>query len=157
MPCAALLFLVVVLRSYGGMAAAFPWKTGIWSWLAVAAVVLGKTCGGFAADHWGAQKASALSLLLAAFLFCLSRHPICGILALFCFNMTMPITLYALAQAMPDCKGFSFGLLTFALFLGFLPVYLGASSVGGVIMAVISLISAALLLPGLRHCLRQEV
>ena len=29
------------LRSYGGMQAAFPWKTGIWSWAAVAAVVLG--------------------------------------------------------------------------------------------------------------------
>jgi FSR family fosmidomycin resistance protein-like MFS transporter len=37
--------------------------------------------------------------------------------------MSMPSTLYLLGKHMPDMLGFSFGLLTFGLFLGFLPVY----------------------------------
>lgn len=152
-PWAALLFLVVALRSYGGMAASFPWKTGIWSWLSVAAVVLGKTCGGFLADRLGAKPAAFGSLILAATLFCLGDLALCGVLSLFLFNMTMPITLFALAEAMPGCKGFSFGLLTFALFLGFLPVYLGAPTIGGFAMMAVSLVSLALLLPAL-HRLR---
>ena len=41
------------------------------------------------------------------------------------FNMSMPVTLYLLAVNLPGLYGFSFGLLTFGLFLGFLPVYAG--------------------------------
>lgn len=151
LPWAALLFLVVVLRSYGGMQASFPWKTGLWNWLAVAAVVLGKTCGGFLSDRFGSIRISIGSLVTAAALFCISQIPICGILALFLFNMTMPITLHALAQAMPGCKGFSFGLLTFALFLGYLPAYFGAPAIGCLAMAAVCLISLFLLLPALHH------
>ena len=157
LPWAALLFLVVVLRSYGGMQAAFPWKTGIWSWFTVLAVVLGKTCGGFFSDRFGPFKTAALSLLLCAALFYVSSIPFCGIFALFLFNMTMPITLFALAKAMPGCKGFSFGLLTFALFLGFLPTYFGAPAIGGFAMAAVSIVSLLLLLPGLQKCLSREV
>lgn len=145
LPMAAALFLVVVLRSYGGMAADFSWKTGLWSWAAVLAVVLGKTAGGFAADRIGAKKAAGVSLVLAAALFCFGQNAFAGTAALFLFNMTMPITLWALARAMPGCKGFSFGLLTFALFLGFLPIYLGAGTAGGYALAGISLLSAVLL------------
>ena len=47
-----------------------------------------------------------------------------GILALFLFNMTMPVTLYLLIRRLPSYPGFSFGFLTFGLFLGFLPAYL---------------------------------
>ena len=39
--------------------------------------------------------------------------------------MTMPITLWAAARLLPGCKGLAFGTLTFALFLGFLPMCLG--------------------------------
>ena len=81
---------------------------------------------------------------------------VCGALALFCFNMSMPITLFALAQAMPGCKGFSFGLLTFALFLGFLPACFGASAIGGFAMAAVSAVSLFLLVPALKHTVRKE-
>jgi len=156
-PWAALLFLVVVLRSFGGMQASFPWKTGLWSWLTVAAVVLGKTCGGILSDRFGTISVSIGSLILSAILFCFSQLPICGVLALLLFNMTMPVTLHALAQAMPGCKGFSFGLLTFALFLGFLPTYFGAPAIGGYAMAAVSIVSLLLLLPALQKCLARKV
>ena len=155
-PWAAMLFLVVLLRSFGGLQAVFSWKTGLWSWLSVAAVVLGKTCGGFLADRFGSVPAAIGSLLLSAALFCCSQLPVCGVLALFCFNMSMPITLFALAQAMPGCKGFSFGLLTFALFLGFLPTCFGAPAIGGFAMAAVSAASLLLLVPALRHTVGKE-
>ena len=50
---------------------------------------------------------------------------------------------------MPGSKGFAFGLLTFALFLGFLPAYFGAPSMGMAAMASASLLSLVLLLPAL--------
>lgn len=118
------LFLVVVLRSYMGMNQAFPWKPE-WAVLLTLALALGKAAGGFAMDRLGAGRASAWSLGLAAGLYLLSALPLPGVLAVFLFNMTMPVTLWAAAGAMPGAKGFTFGLLTFALFLGFLPSFLG--------------------------------
>lgn len=144
-----LLFLVVILRSYGGMAASFSWKTGLWSLAAVTAVVLGKTLGGFLSDWIGLRRAAAWSLGLCCLLFCLGEQPLCGTLALLLFNMTMPMTLFSLSQVMPGCKGFSFGLLTFALFLGYLPSFFGADPISCLGMALVAAISAALLLLGI--------
>lgn len=157
LPLAVCLFLVVILRSYGGMAATFDWKAGFWSLAAVSAVVFGKTLGGVLSDRFGLFPAAAGSLLLCTLLFCLAGKPVPGVLALLLFNMTMPMTLFALAQAMPGCKGFSFGLLTFALFLGYLPSYLGAGPIGSMGMAAVALASALLLLPAIRPRHKQEV
>ena len=121
---AILLLLVVVLRSYVGLTLAFPWKTGVWSVLTVLGVALGKAAGGFLADRLGAIRASVASLSLCALLFAFSGNAICGLLAVFLFNMTMPLTLFAMARLFPGARGFAFGALTFALFLGYLPTHL---------------------------------
>lgn len=144
-------FLVVVLRSYLGMVLAFPWKTGGWALALTCALVLGKAAGGFLGDRLGMLRASALSLGLAAVLFCLSGSPWAGTAAVFLFNMTMPITLWAAARLLPP--GFAFGTLTFALFLGFLPVWLGwpALLTGGIGYAAGALCSLALLALGLKR------
>lgn len=120
------LFAVVVLRSYMGMNQAFPWKgTGQWAVLLTLALVLGKTAGGFLMDKLGPRKASAASLLLAAVLYLFCDVPVLGTIAVFLFNMTMPITLWAAARVTPGAKGFAFGLLTFGLFIGYIPTWLG--------------------------------
>ncbi len=120
------LFLVVVLRSYMGISQSFPWKgEGPWALLLTLALVLGKCAGGFLADRITPRGASALSLALAAMLYLLSAWPLPGTLAVFLFNMTMPITLWAVARLLPGAKGFTFGLLTFALFVGVVPSFLG--------------------------------
>jgi len=96
---------------------------------------------------------------LAAALYVVGELSVCGVLAMFLFNMTMPITLFALAKAMPGCRGFAFGLLTFALFLGFLPTYLGAGSIGSFGMAVVAVSSLVLLVPGLgklKNCVSRQ-
>ena len=79
-------------------------------------------------DRLGAKTASVYTLVTAAVLYLFSGHPIPGILAVFLFNMTMPVTLWAVAQITPGMKGFTFGLLTFGLFIGYLPSAFGLPS-----------------------------
>lgn len=138
-------FLVVILRSYVGLAVVFSWKAGFFmGLLAVLAVVLGKMAGGMASARFGARHTALVSLVLAALCYGFGEQPVFGLSALFFFNMTMPITLYQLWLRFPELPGFSFGLLTFGLFLGFLPVYFGwAIPVGGVIGSLISLLLLA--------------
>ena len=150
---AAMLTLVVALRSYMGFNQSLPWKgTGAWAVIVTVALVLGKAGGGFLSDWLGAKKATVLSLGLAAVFYLLSGVPVCGTIAVFLFNMTMPITLWAAARLMPGGKGFVFGLLTFALFLGYLPTALGWPSVltTPLANALAAVVSAVILLWGLK-------
>lgn len=139
-------FLVVVLRSHVGMAVSFPWKSGFWmGLLAVLMVVLGKMAGGLLAARFSMMWVTAASLVLAGAGYLLGDIPVFGLLALLCFNMTMPLTLYALVRRFPKNPGAVFGLLTFGLFLGFLPTAYGYElSLSGSLGCLLSL---ALLLP----------
>lgn len=139
--------LVVVLRSYSGSLMLFPWKLGLLSFALTVAIAAGKALGGLFADRFSVRTVIFCSLLPAAVLFCYSRYPLVGLAAVLLFNMTMPITLFLLARAMPERRGFAFGLLTFALFLGFLPSCLSFPALrpAGAWLGGISLISALLL------------
>ncbi len=150
---AALAFLIVVcFRSYAGFIMSFPWKTGAWAVVFVCGVVFGKAAGGFLSDRFGAAATSVISLALSAALFCFSGNPVCGVLSVFLFNMTMPITLWATARLLPGAKGFAFGLLTFGLFLGFLPVYFGVDIPWNkaVTFGAVCALSIVLILTGLK-------
>lgn len=125
LPCLCC-FLVVILRSYIGLSVGFIWKIGFLPGLiAVCAVVLGKVAGGFAAARFGSRNTAVVTLVLAALCYLWGDVPVFGVLALFFFNMTMPLTLYQLWLRWPRLPGTAFGVLTFGLFLGFLPVALG--------------------------------
>lgn len=119
----------VVLRSYSGMIQNFPWKeTLAGSGLMVtAALVLGKMAGGVAADRAGIRRTALWSMGAAAAGFLFLEIPAAGILAVFCWNMSMPLTLWAISEVFPKARGFGFGLLTFGLFIGFCPAYLSGS------------------------------
>jgi FSR family fosmidomycin resistance protein-like MFS transporter len=86
-------------------------------------------------------------------LFLLPSLPLAGVTAVLLFNMTMPITLWAMTKIMPGAKGFAFGLLSFGLFLGFLPKYLGftVSSKMPLVFALLTAGSLVLMLLGLRR------
>lgn len=138
---------VVALRSYVGMAVALPWKSGLLrGLLAVLAVVCGKMAGGFAAARTGSRKTAVVSLGLAAVCYLGSAWMPLGLAAVFLFNMTMPVTLYWLVCSMPRRPGFTFGLLTFALFLGFLPVYFGLEAGRGNLLGCAGSVLSLLLL-----------
>lgn len=118
------LFAVVMLRALMGGLFQFPWKPALGLWLALA-VAAGKAMGGILADRFGHRRVACVSLLMAALCFIGSDIPALGLLAVFAFNMTMPITLWGAARILRGAKGMAFGLLTFALFLGTLPMLLG--------------------------------
>ncbi len=144
----------VVLRSYAGCMAAFSWKsTYLLALSAVCAVVLGKMLGGIIGDRAGFVRTAAISLLIAAGSFLVSfAHPLAGFIALLCFNMTMPLTLTALANLLPHNKGLAFGILTAALFVGGLPAFWGVKFLAsGTGLCLISLVSAVLLIPSLYY------
>ncbi len=116
--------LVVVLRSFSGTVFSFPWSSGWLTLLLTVAVVLGKAVGGILADRFGMQRTVLVSLTCSALLFLgANAVSVMGLLAVFLFNMTMPITLSLLAMQFPQAKGTAFGALTFAIFLGLLPSY----------------------------------
>ncbi|MDE6594079.1 MAG: hypothetical protein K2K57_13585 [Oscillospiraceae bacterium] len=141
---------VVVIRSFGGFAVSLPWKTaGAAALAAVFATASGKAAGGYLSDIFGKKPASAVSMGAAALLYIFSGNMIVGSLAVFLFNMTMPITLRAAADIMKGKRGFSFGLLTFGLFLGYIPMYLnGRLRISGGVMAALCVLSGALLFGG---------
>lgn len=146
--------LVVLLRSYLGMTVTFSWKTSMLGGLAaVLAVVLGKAAGGVLAARYGIVKVSTISLLMAAIAYLGAHLMPFGVAALFLFNMTMPITLYLMICQFPNMPGFSFGFLTFGLFLGFLPACFGLSarSDGHVAACVGSVLSLIILYAGIHR------
>lgn len=142
-------FLVVIFRSYIGMAVSFSWKSGFALGLVcVLAVVLGKMAGGILAAKIGIKNTILISLWIASIGYRFGENTILGIIALFAFNMSMPITLYLLIRKFIELPGFSFGLLTFGLFLGYLPIYFGISApvAGNIIGAGGSVMSLLILL-----------
>lgn len=129
-------FCVVVLRSYVGMAVTMPWRITVLAGLiATAAVVLGKIAGGFLAASVGRRRTVLWSLLAAAVCYVFCDKAAAGIPAVLFFNMTMPVTLQILVDRYRELPGTMFGLLTVGLFIGFLPVYFAVDVVGAVSMA----------------------
>jgi len=66
--------------------------------------------------------------------------------------MTMPITLTSLANIFNNNKGLAFGLLTFALFLGAIPVFFGYTDTlfNPIGLFSITIFSAVILFIGLK-------
>ena len=152
-PAAVCLFLVVCLRSFAGSSMAFSWKSvGQWGVILTCGIVFGKTAGGFLADRFGAVRSSWVTLGASALLFLFASHPLAGVLAVFLFNMTMPVTLGALGRMLPGVKGFAFGTLTLALFAGLVPIIAWPSLMGlpNWCYSLMALASAGLLHIGFR-------
>ncbi len=142
-----LLAATVVLRAYVGAVMTYPWKVdaGL-AWCALAAVVGGKAAGGVVSDRLGASATAVLSLGAAAPLFLLSwENAAAGLGATFLFNFTMAITLTALARLMPEARGLAFGVASFSLAIGALPVLLGFVVTGPQVLCGLSLASLVLL------------
>ena len=156
LPLAAL-FAVVVLRAFMGTTNAFSVGGALSALPAFAAglvpvlcLALGKAAGGFVSDAIGTKPASVISLALCAVLLLIPGPAYLKLAALFLFNMTMPITLFASARLLKGAKGTAFGLLTAALFLGSMPVFLGLrQQIPAWLGAALAALSLIMLLVGL--------
>ena len=122
LPLAPVLLLTaaVAVRAVGGAAVSFPWKnTVLLGFVMTAFVFAGKAAGGFVCDRFGPEKTALLSVPLAALCiaFFSGSMPL-SLLGQLLLNLTMPVTLWLLYQAMPDAPGFAFGLAASALWPG---------------------------------------
>jgi FSR family fosmidomycin resistance protein-like MFS transporter len=116
---------IVLVRSLVGAIEPMPWKTGMLLVMAAAlAATIGKVSGGLLADRFGARTTASMSLVLA--LPCLAlgfAQPLFCCLGIALLNMSMPITLCALAQKLPHSPGLAFGITTLSILVGaYLPL-----------------------------------
>jgi MFS transporter, FSR family, fosmidomycin resistance protein len=130
----------------------FPWETQPMLLVALTlATVLGKAIGGMLADRCGWLPVGVGSMLAALpFLALASTNPVAAIPGMLLLNLTMPITLAAVAETVPDYPGFAFGLTCMALLVGALPSLLGMSTNGPVFVSLVLIVSIAVLHRGLR-------
>lgn len=138
--------LTIVIRSFLGMIMNFDWKSvPILSLLFVVSVMGGKALGGFLGDRFGYVKTAVVSLVISLVAFAFSFDLwFAGIVAVLCFNMTMPLTLTAIAGVCNKKYGSAFGLTTFALAVGFMPVVFGTSGFFGLPLLTV-MVAASLL------------
>lgn len=122
-----LLFAVIFLRSLYGSLTVYTWNSGLVTGLVFTiCIAAGKFSGGIIADRIGLKRTIAVSLICAGILAIFSfSYPICGMISILCFNMTMPVSLSLLDRLLNNKPGSAFGILMMALFLGTLPGMLG--------------------------------
>ncbi len=120
-----LLLLSIAIRSFVGFAVAFPWKSDVTLlWVLTLSIVAGKGFGGLIADRFGWLKVSAISLIVSAPLLAFgSSNAALGLIGIFLFNITMPVTLVAIFRLFPKWPAFSFGIACMALLAGALPSF----------------------------------
>jgi MFS transporter, FSR family, fosmidomycin resistance protein len=150
------LLLTVVSRSLVGFGLSFTWKEGfVLSLALVSGIALGKAAGGILADRFGWKRVTVSALLLSAPMLAFGPSNMAlGIVGIFLFNFSMPITLVAIARMLQGWEGFAFGLTTLALVAGALLAFAGGTEfLKGSSMAifVIILASAAALYYGLNR------
>lgn len=114
------LLLIVGMRAVIGFSLFYDWKTQLgWLVLLVLAVTAGKMAAGFIADRWGWKKMSLIMVGLSLPLLVLGfKIPALAILGAFCFQITMPVTLAAVARLQSGYPGWAFGLPCFLLIVG---------------------------------------
>lgn len=139
-------FLVILTRSLAGAFMKFTWPGGeLVPLLAVCSVFLGKFCGGLIADRFGWIKSTTIFLVISLPLYFLGLHIwLFGLLTLFLFQITMPVTLTMFGRLFPKNPGFAFGLTCLALYLGYLLVKINPTTVfatglvaAGIVISVI--------------------
>lgn len=126
----SLIMIPIAVRSLIGLSSEFPWKENqLLLLFFIASIALGKVVGGIMVERYGLAKVGVGGFLVSAPLLAFySSVPFVGILGVFIFNFTMPVTLIAILNHMPDKKGFAFGLTTAALFIGSIPIILSKTS-----------------------------
>jgi FSR family fosmidomycin resistance protein-like MFS transporter len=149
-----LLLLAIAVRGMVGLILVFPWKSNLYLLVILTiAVVLGKALGGILGDKYGWMNVSVLGLIASgAILSFFANIPYIAIVGVFFFNLTMPITLTAIANMMPGRAGFAFGLTTLALVIGAFPTFTKLKPLMGNQLFILStiLISIIALYSGLK-------
>lgn len=129
-----LLLISVAIRALVGSGATRGYEAGAWLTLGVPLVAFaGKALGGVVADRVGWLVATVGALALSAPVLAVKQGvPALLLAGLLVFQMTMPVTLVAVARLLPGRPATAFGLPCLALAVGGLPAMFawGADMVG---------------------------
>jgi len=155
-----LVLITICIRSLIGFSVNFPWKsnTSLLVLLTIS-IALGKGIGGFVADYFGWIKVAVGCLAISALLtFWGTTYPLLGILGMFLFNFTMPVTLVTISNMLPGKPGFSFGLTTLAILMGVIPSYLSPNNfpLNDIFILLLTLFSTLCLWLGLTFYFRNN-
>jgi MFS transporter, FSR family, fosmidomycin resistance protein len=151
-PIAGLILFSILIRAFIGKSIYLDWRFDIqYGILLASCIFIGKAIGGVVADVIGWEKVAVGGLLISAPMlsFGIGQSIIFSLGVLF-FNMTMPVTLIALANILPNRHGLAFGLTTLAIIIGALPAFAGFSFVNKPIILAIAFLSALVLYSALR-------
>lgn len=120
-----LCFISIVIRSYVGGITPIVWKTTVFlTVLPAIGACIGKASGGYLADLFGAKNVGVVTLLASVpFLLLGSSKVIPCTIGIILFNMTMPVTLCAIANKLPKNPGLAFGVTTLCLLCGNVPTF----------------------------------
>jgi len=137
----------IAIRSYAGSIIPTEWRTTTVLYLFPAiGAFLGKACGGFAADRIGTRKIAVFSLLMAAVLVTFGyASPYAYLIGIAFFNISMSVTLCAIASALPSNPGLAFGISTLALLCGNVPTFFITATPSPLVFAALTIVSAACL------------
>lgn len=115
-----LLLLSISIRALIGLSLHLEWKADLTLLsMLVIAIMLGKALGGVLADRFGWMRVGITALIISAPMLAFGYQiPVIAIIGAFLFQMTMPITLVAVATMFPGRPAFAFGLPCLALLLG---------------------------------------
>jgi len=133
----------IIIRSYAGAILPIQWRTTptLFVFPAIGAF-LGKAFGGLLADRIGARKLAVLSLLVSLFLLTFGyMDPWVCMTGILFFNMSMAVTLCAIASVLPLNPGLSFGITTLALLCGNVPTFFAEAGPAPLIIAALTAIS----------------
>ncbi|MCY2991127.1 MAG: hypothetical protein NTY19_25095 [Planctomycetota bacterium] len=121
-----LILACIGIRSLVGSGVELPWKDEFsLAFGLVVLVVIGKALGGVLADWlgWGRVAIGALAVATPLLAFGAANAG-AGLTGTFLVNLSMPVTLAAIANLLPGRPAFAFGLTCLALEIGTLPVTL---------------------------------
>ncbi len=120
-----LLLVSIAVRSLVGMSAARGYaRTELLVLGLPLAAFFGKSLGGYLADRLGWIETSVVALLLSMVPIVFAAPVLWLLLGLFVFQMTMPVTLTAVARLLPNRLATAFGWTCLALIIGALPTML---------------------------------
>ena len=117
-----LIGLSIVVRSIGGSAIIYTWKSGfILGFIYTISIVIGKAFGGFLADKFGLLKVALISLAGSEICLILGYNiHIFAYIGILLFNVPMSITLTILENTLSKKIACAVGLNTMFLFIGYL-------------------------------------
>ena len=117
-----LIGLSIIVRSIGGSAIIYTWKSGfIIGFIYAISIVIGKAFGGLLADKFGLLKIALISLTCSAICLILGYNiHIFAYIGILLFNVPMSITLTILENTLSKKIACAVGLNTMFLFIGYL-------------------------------------